>query len=118
MNPQFPNNRPILPNNPFYNPHKDINTNNQQFLYQNIQPPPFIPNNNNSKGYIARSNIIEGKVGNSSSNNYLKNNNEMQLPANKINNNSMTSPTHHNNNFPSFPHFNKSMNDMVKSNIQ
>jgi len=119
MNPQFSNNRPQIPpnNNLFYNPHKDNNTNSQPFLNQNPQFSPFSPNNFNSKGFIARSNIIEGKVNNSSTN-FVKNNNEIQPPSTKLNNNSMVSPTNHNSNYNTFTQFNKINNEMAKSNIQ
>lgn len=118
MNPQFTNNRAPLPNNNiFYNPHKDNNTNNTVFLNQNSQFNPFSPNNINSKGFIAKSNIIEGKVNNSTTN-FVKNNNDVQVPINKLNNNSMTSPTYHNNSYTSFGQLNKHSSEMVKSNIQ
>lgn len=109
MNPQFPNNRATLPtnNNLFYNPQKDNNINSQPFYNQGPQFTPFVPNNTNPKSYIARSNIIEGKINNSATN-LLKNNGEIQMPMNKLTNNSMTSPSHHSNNFPSFQPFNKS----------
>lgn len=120
MNHQFTGTRSPTQNGnmPFYNPQKDVINPNNPILYQNNNPtaPGFIPGNN-SKSYIARSNILEQPKPSNNTSAYLKNTTEGPPPISKFLPNGINSPNGTSNYPLSFQPKTQS-SEMVKSTIQ